>query len=141
MGLQACRISQQVQEQAQAQPQPNGQGQGPDMEGLAKMAKVHGDMGLKSQKQQGDLALKARKQMVEEKLKDAKTAADIQRSSAQNVPETAGPVPTLSINYKDAPPDIRRQMEARDGFTPSRAVEESPNAPKPPPTPKTGNGQ
>jgi hypothetical protein len=30
-----------------------------------------------------------------------------------------GEVPKMSINYKDAPPEIRRQMEIREGFKPA----------------------
>lgn len=37
-----------------------------------------------------------------------------------------------SINYKDAPPDIRRQMEEQAGLKPSTYEEESPNAPEKP---------
>jgi hypothetical protein len=36
-----------------------------------------------------------------------------------------GEVPKMSINYKDAPPDIRRQMEVREGFQPSSHPEAS----------------
>jgi hypothetical protein len=28
----------------------------------------------------------------------------------------------MSVNYKDAPEDIKRQMEAADGFTPSQGI-------------------
>jgi len=34
-----------------------------------------------------------------------------------------------SMNYKDAPPDIRRQMEEQAGLKPSQVAEVSPNAP------------
>ena len=37
-----------------------------------------------------------------------------------------------SLNYKDAPPDIRRQIEKQAGLTPSMAQEVSPNAPEQP---------
>lgn len=37
-----------------------------------------------------------------------------------------------SMNYKDAPPDIRRQMEKQAGLVPSTAEEVSPNAPDSP---------
>lgn len=46
--------------------------------------------------------------------------------------------PSEAINYKDAPPDIRRQMEEQAGMTPSTADEESPAAPKPKPVPGGG---
>jgi len=77
------QLSQQVQEHAQAQGQ-NGNvsqpGQPMDPEDMAKLAKVHGDLGLKAQKQQGDLALKARKQQVNERLQDLRTSAEIKRA-------------------------------------------------------------
>lgn len=47
--------------------------------------------------------------------------------------------PSEAINYKDAPPDIRRQMEQQAGMTPSKAAEVSPlskEAQKPPPVTK-----
>lgn len=45
-----------------------------------------------------------------------------------------------SLNYKDAPPDIRRQIEEQAGLKPSTANEVSPNAPEPPagPVPTLG---
>lgn len=49
--------------------------------------------------------------------------------------------PSEAINYKDAPPDIRRQMEEQAGMTPSTAKEESPAAPQPKTPPaKKGSG-
>ena len=36
-----------------------------------------------------------------------------------------------TINYKDAPPSIRRQLEAKAGFQPAVETEVSPNAPEP----------
>ncbi len=49
-------------------------------------------------------------------------------------PQPPAPVNKVSesLNYKDAPPDIRRQIEAQAGLKPSTAEEVSPNAPEPP---------
>ena len=77
------QLQQQVQEKAQAAAGQNGQQgqpQQPSPEAQAKLAKVHGDLGLKAQKQKGELALKARKQQVHERLEDLKTAAEIKRN-------------------------------------------------------------
>lgn len=60
----------------------------------------------------------------------------------QEAPEAQKPEPssnqkiTETMNYKDAPPDIRRQMEEKAGFKPSTAKEASPNAPEPKIVPK-----
>lgn len=84
----ADQMGQQIDEHVQKlQKQGNGQGQGqpPDMEDIAKLAKVHGDLGLKAEKLKGDMALKARKQMFSEKLQDKKTAADIRRKSTTGI--------------------------------------------------------
>jgi hypothetical protein len=83
------QLSQQVQEAAQAAQQGNGQQPQQDSETLVGLAKVHGELGLKAEKQQGDMLLKARKQMVDEKLKDAKTAAEIRRKASQTSSDAA----------------------------------------------------
>ncbi len=48
------------------------------------------------------------------------TSAEI----AASQPPPPPPPPPEPIPYKDAPPDIRRQIEARDGFVPSKEKEE-----------------
>lgn len=48
-------------------------------------------------------------------------------------PNAGKPRVSESINYKDAPPDIRRQIEQQAGLKPSTAPEISPNAPEPVP--------
>lgn len=67
--------------------------------------------------------------LLEARLKEIQ-----QRLDHAHADKPAQPVvhPSESINYKDAPPDIRRQMEEAAGMTPSTAKEESPNAPPPP---------
>lgn len=50
-------------------------------------------------------------------------------------PQDTKPKVAESLNYKDAPPDIRRQIEKQAGLTPSMADEVSPNAPEPMPEP------
>lgn len=47
-----------------------------------------------------------------------------------------GKPPIENINYKDAPPDIRRQMEMQAGLQPSQMAEQSPMAPPPAPAPE-----
>lgn len=44
--------------------------------------------------------------------------ADARPAPPTNVP--AGPKESIAINYKDAPPDIQRQIEKAAGFTPSQ---------------------
>ncbi len=46
-------------------------------------------------------------------------------------PPQQPPKITETLNYKDAPPDIRRQIEQQAGLQPSAAEEVSPNAPEP----------
>jgi Phage P22-like portal protein len=56
--------------------------------------------------------------------------------------------PQESLNYRDAPPDVRRQIEAQAGLEPSKMKEQPPvakslvptAAPKPKPKPKSTNG-
>jgi hypothetical protein len=50
-------------------------------------------------------------------------------------PQPEKPKIAESLSYKDAPPDIRRQIEAQAGLKPSTSAEVSPNAPEPPAPP------
>lgn len=47
-------------------------------------------------------------------------------------PQEEKPKVSESLNYKDAPPDVRRQIEAQAGLKPSTSTEISPLAPEPP---------
>jgi hypothetical protein len=53
----------------------------------------------------------------------------------QPPPEQPAPVmdPAMEMLYKNGPPDVRRQIEAKAGIEPSKVKEESPRAPKPKP--------
>ena len=90
LGKMTDQLTQQVTEHAQAAQDQQGNGQAPQSEMMVDLAKVHGELGLKQEKQKGDLALKARKQMVDEKLKDAKTAADIRRKNMEAMTPRGG---------------------------------------------------
>ncbi len=79
------QLSQQVGDWSKAQQkqgQEQAQAQQPDTEGMAKLAKVHGELGLKAEKLKGEMALKERKQKVDESLKDKKTAGEMKRANA-----------------------------------------------------------
>lgn len=70
-----------------------------------------------------------------------KYLADVLSLEGKHIDEYAPPAPPQpekpkvaeSLNYKDAPPDIRRQIEAQAGLKPSASAEVSPNAPDPTP--------
>jgi hypothetical protein len=80
----ADQLGQHVKESFAAQ-QKNGNGQQqqgqPDPEAQAAQMKMHGELGLKAEKQKGELILKARGQAVKEHLEDLKTAAEIRRKN------------------------------------------------------------
>jgi hypothetical protein len=58
-----------------------------------------------------------------------------QSADAQGDKQPPVKPPIENINYKDAPPDIRRQMEAQAGLQPSQHPEASPMAPEVAPEP------
>lgn len=55
------------------------------------------------------------------------------KPAAQPKPQEQTSKVSESLNYKDAPPDIRRQIEKQAGLQPSTVEEVSPNAPEMPP--------
>jgi hypothetical protein len=59
----------------------NGQQGQPDPEAQAAQMKMHGELGLKAEKQKGEMILKARGQAFKEHLEDQKTAAEIRRKN------------------------------------------------------------
>ncbi len=52
--------------------------------------------------------------------------AGLQAAAQPPPPPQEPPPPTMRPSYKDAPPDVRRQIEQRDGFQPSQMPEPSP---------------
>lgn len=149
--LQLSKVADQLQQQLEEHFQ-NQQAQGPpqpqvDPEALASIMKVQGDLKLKQMKAQGDMALKADKQQFTKRLKDLETAHKLRLSNVTALADATQPngaaqpqKPPLnerlieSLNYKDAPPSIRRQMELQAGFIPATEAEVSPNAPQPAPS-------
>jgi hypothetical protein len=55
--------------------------------------------------------------------------AKAQAAQGQGQPQAVAPKLNELINYKDAPPDIRRQIEAQAGLQPSSMEPQSPGAP------------
>lgn len=88
MSEMADQLKQQLEEAARAQEaqQPS---QAPDPELIAKLAKVHGDLGIKREKVMGDLAIKAEKQRADLKRKDLQAAHGMRLKAFQAQPETA----------------------------------------------------
>lgn len=88
LGKLTDQLHQQLGEHAKAMQDQAAQAQqtqAPDPDAQAKMAKVHGELGLKAAKMKGDMALKAHKQKQQMDMADKKTAADIHRSNAQTI--------------------------------------------------------
>ena len=90
LGKQTDRLRQMVEDWAKAQQDERSQAeaqQQPDMKGMAELAKVHGELGLKSQKMTGELELKKRAAAFKETIADKKTAAQIRREGARSAAE------------------------------------------------------
>ena len=72
-----------------------------------------------------------------QQMEQAAPATQGQQPPQQPPPQTGtngaapaiGASESIAINYKDAPPDIQRQMEARAGFRPSQAAAPAPALP------------
>jgi hypothetical protein len=91
---------------------------------LDKLKGANDPQAAAAQQQQQALAQKAAAlKLAELSAKVGKTQAETAKiqAEAQRGPEVrpTGKSPSESISYKDAPPDIRRQMEAQAGMTPS----------------------
>jgi len=130
-------LSQRGQEHAQQQ-NMNGEGQ-PDPNAIAKASTTHMmgkmKMDLAAEKAKQTQAEKEKGFVLDQRRKDAATHAQIQRDNLNQHS------PSESISYKDAPPSIKRQMEAQAGMVPATEeetkleMEERKSAAKPKPEP------
>jgi hypothetical protein len=97
---------------------------------------VHGELQIKQAKMAGDQQLKAQKTAADLQRKDLLTAHGIQLKNFQASTNGATTIPepspaqkiSESISYKDAPDDIKRQMEIQAGLMPSRMPTPIPSA-------------
>jgi hypothetical protein len=80
-----AQYTRQLQDQVQSSQGEPSPEQRLSEDGKIKMAKVQGDLGIKSQKEQGNMQLKVRSAAFRERLLDATSAAKINRNGAQPV--------------------------------------------------------
>lgn len=113
-----------------ANAQPDQQQPQVDPQHLQDLMKIMTDAKTKHEKMQLDEARKDKKLQGDIQRKDLQTSSDIMRKNAESVsqngqagpqmPAVQSPPPKVSqsMNYKDAGPFIRRQMEAAEGYVP-----------------------